>query len=78
MEDSIMARGRKKITETLEEQLEGIQVEIDKVTESLKVLKAKKKMLEGKLTEEKKDKLYQAVIQSGKNIDEILLSLEKE
>ncbi|MCR2018299.1 flagellar export protein FliJ [Blautia pseudococcoides] len=73
-----MARGRKKITETLEEQLEGIQVEIDKVTESLKVLKAKKKMLEGKLTEEKKDKLYQAVIQSGKNIDEILLSLEKE
>lgn len=68
-------RGRKPVTETPEEQLERLQVEIDKTTQSLKSLKAKKKIIEGKIEDEKKEKLYQAVVQSGKSIDDVLAAL---
>ena len=71
-------RGRKPITETPEEQLERLQVEIDKTAEALKSLKAKKKIIEGKIEDEKKEKLYQAVVQSGKSIDDILATLSTD
>lgn len=67
-----MPRGRKKSNETLEEQLESIKADIDKTTEMLKSLKSKKKEIEGMIAEAEKEKLYQAVIKSGKNIDDIL------
>ena len=51
-----MARGRKKeLNLTLEEQLEKLQIEIDEHTETLKVLKSKKKEILKKILDLLKD-----------------------
>lgn len=74
-----MPRGRKKQeTLTLEEQPQNLENQIAEADMNLKSLKAKKKELEAKIKEEQKEKLYKAVLQSGKSIDEIIAGLYGE
>lgn len=74
-----MARGRKKQENlTLEEQLEKLENQISEAEMNLKGLKAKKKDIEAKIKEEQKEKLYKAVLQSGKPIEEIIAKLYGE
>lgn len=68
-----MARGRKKQENlTLEEQLENLEKEITEAEEKLKILREKRKVLNEKIKEEQKEKLYKAVLQSGKSFEEII------
>lgn len=74
-----MPRGRKKQeTLTLEEQLQNLESQIAEADINLKSLKTKKKELEAKIKEEQKEKLYKAVLQSGKTVDEIIARLYGE
>lgn len=67
-----MPRGRKKAPNlTLEEQLMEVQTEIEKQSEELKALKAKKKSIEGKLAEKEKEDVYRAFLQSGKTVEDL-------
>ena len=66
-----MARGRKKETRTLDEQLQAVIGEIATYEEKLKEI-------EQKITEDKKEALYKAVMESGKSLDEVLASLTNE
>ena len=78
-EEQDMARGRRKQENfTLEEQLEKLEKQISEDEMKLKDLKAKKKDLEAKIKEEQKEKLYKAVLQSGKSVDEIIARLYGE
>ena len=77
-EDYIMARGRKKETRTLDEQLQAVIGEIATYEEKLKELRRRKKEIEQKITEDKKEALYKAVMESGKSLDEVLASLTNE
>lgn len=79
LEEQDMARGRKKQENlTLEEQLEKLENQISEAEMNLKGLKAKKKDIEAKIKEEQKEKLYKAVLQSGKPIEEIIAKLYGE
>lgn len=73
-----MARGRKKETRTLDEQLQAVIGEIATYEEKLKELRRRKKEIEQKITEDKKEALYKAVVESGKSLDEVLASLTNE
>lgn len=74
-----MARGRKKAENiTLEEQLEAVVKQIEETKASLKNLRQKRKEIEVKIKDEKKEKLYKAVVASGKSIDEILAVISEE
>ena len=73
-----MARGRKKETRTLDEQLQAVIGEIATYEEKLKELRRRKKEIEQKITEDKKEALYKAVLESGKSLDEVLASLTNE
>lgn len=74
-----MARGRKKQENlTLEEQLKNLEKEITEAEQKLKDLREKRKVLNEKIKEEQKEKLYKAVLQSGKSIDEIIAGLYGE
>lgn len=77
-EDDIMARGRKKETRTPDEQLQAVIGEIATYEEKLKELRRRKKEIEQKITEAKKETLYKAVMESGKSLDEIIASLTTE
>ena len=77
-EDYRMARGRKKETRTLDEQLQAVIGEIATYEEKLKELRRRKKEIEQKITEDKKEALYKAVVESGKSLDEVLSSLTNE
>lgn len=71
-----MARGRKKQeTLTLEEQLAAVEKEITEYEGKLKALKEKKKTLNKQIEEAQKEKIYRAVVNSGRSIDEILEAL---
>ena len=71
-----MARGRKKqVNLTLEEQLEAVNNEIAEYEEQIKALKQKRKEIDKQMKEEKKEGLYQAVVESGKSIEDILSNL---
>ncbi len=71
-----MARGRKKqVNLTLEEQLEVVNSEIAACEEQIKSLKQKRKEIDKQIKEEKKEALYQAVVESGKSIEDILSTL---
>lgn len=71
-----MARGRKKqVNLTLEEQLEAVDNEITACEEQIKALKQRKKEIDKQIKEEKKEALYQAVVESGKSIEDILSNL---
>ena len=73
-----MASGRKKETRTLDEQLQAVIGEIATYEEKLKELRRRKKEIEQKITEDKKEALYKAVMESGKSLDEVLASLTNE
>lgn len=74
-----MARTRRKqVNLTLEEQLQNLENKITEAEMNLKDLKAKKKDLEAKIKEEQKEKLYKAVLQSGKTVEEIIARLYGE
>lgn len=74
-----MARTRRKqVNLTLEEQLQNLENKITEAEMNLKDLKAKKKDLEAKIKEEQKEKLYKAVLQSGKSVEEIIARLYGE
>ena len=73
-----MVRGRKKETRTLDEQLQAVIGEIATYEEKLKELRRRKKEIEQKITEDKKEALYKAVMESGKSLDEVLASLTNE
>ena len=71
-----MVRGRKKQQNiSLEKQLAAVEKQIENTSAKLKVLHRQKKEIELKIRESKKDELYNAVLASGKTIDEILTSL---
>ncbi len=71
-----MARGRKKqVNLTLEEQLAAVNNEIAEYEEQIKALKQKRKEIDKQMKEEKKEALYQAVVESGKSIEDILSTL---
>ena len=61
---------------TLEEQLEKTNQNISITEQSLVNLKNEKKELEDQLKKEKMQQLYEAVVSSGKNIDDIIKQLE--
>ena len=73
-----MARGRKPAL-TLDEQLEKITAEIEKMETSLKELKSAKKDLEEQIKMNRLAELDELITASGKSIDEIkeLLSTEE-
>ena len=74
-----MARGRKKAENiTLEDQLEAVVKQIEETKANLKNLRQKRKEIEVKIKDEKKEKLYKAVVASGKSIDEILAVISEE
>lgn len=74
-----MARGRKKQEKiTLAEQLKSVEAQISSLEEQLKDMRAKKKELLQKIKEEEKEKLYNAVVKSGKSIDEVITELYGE
>lgn len=78
-EEQDMARTRRKqVNLTLEEQLQNLENKITEAEMNLKDLKAKKKDLEAKIKEEQKEKLYKAVLQSGKSVEEIIARLYGE
>lgn len=60
------------------EQLEKLENKITEVEMNLKELKAKKKDLEVKIRDEQKEKLYKAVLQSGKSVEDIIAGLYGE
>ncbi len=72
--------GRRKKQENLtrEEQLEIVDKEIEECKESLKRLKEKRKEIVSQIEEAKKDKLYQAVTESGRSIEEVLEALSRQ
>lgn len=71
-----MGRGRKKQENiTLEGQLELVAKQIEETETSLKNLRQKRKEIEARIKEEKKEELYKAVVASGKSIDEILAAI---
>lgn len=68
-----MARGRKKKEVfTLEEQLENVTREITECENQLKELKDKRKIIRDQIEAAQKEKLYLAVKQSGKSIEEAI------
>lgn len=73
-----MARGRKKLENiTLEEQLEAVVKQIEETETNLKNLRQKRKEIEVKIKEEKKEELYKAVVASGKSVDEVLAMISE-
>lgn len=71
-----MARGRKKQeTLTLEEQLAAVEKEITEYEGKLKALEEKKQALNNQIEEAQKEKIYRAVIASGRSIEEILAAI---
>lgn len=74
-----MARGRKKLENiTLEEQLEAVVKQIEETETNLKNLRQKRKKIEVKIKEEKKEELYKAVVASGKSMDEIIAMIAEK
>lgn len=74
-----MARGRKKLENiTLEEQLEAVVKQIEEAETNLKNLRQKRKEIEVKIKEEKKEELYKAVVASGKSMDEIIAMIAEK
>lgn len=75
-----MARGRKKqVNLTLQEQLKIVEEKITELDSKMNDLKVQRKELNKKIKEEEKEKLYNAVLQSGKTIEQIISIIsEKE
>lgn len=65
-------RGRRKQNLTLEEQLERTEEEIGQLEKQLDELLARKQEIEDQIAGEKKEALYQAAVQSGRSVEEII------
>ena len=58
--------------------MEAVVKQIEETKANLKNLRQKRKEIEVKIKDEKKEKLYKAVVASGKSIDEILAVISEE
>lgn len=71
-----MPRGRKKKPESVEEQMQLVQAEIDELSAKLKAKKKEMDVLEKAKKAEEQQKLLDAVAASGKSVDEIIGMLQ--
>ena len=71
-----MPRGRKKKPESVEEQMQLVQAEIEELSEKLKAKKKEMAVLEKAKKAEEQQKLLDAVAASGKSVDEIIGMLQ--
>ncbi len=71
-----MPRGRKKKPESVEEQMQLVQAEIDELSAKLKAKKKEMAVLEKAKKAEEQQKLLDAVAASGKSVDEIIGMLQ--
>ena len=71
-----MPRGRKKKPESVEEQMQLVQAEIEELSAKLKAKKKEMAVLEKAKKEEEQQKLLDAVAASGKSVDEIIGMLQ--
>ena len=71
-----MQRGRKKKPESVEEQMQLVQTEIDELSAKLKAKKKEMAVLEKAKKAEEQQKLLDAVAASGKSVDEIIGMLQ--
>lgn len=67
-----MPRGRKKKPESVEEQMQLVQAEIEELSAKLKAKKKEMAVLEKAKKAEEQQKLLDAVAASGKSVDEII------
>ncbi len=71
-----MTRGRKKKPESVEEQMQLVQAEIEELSAKLKAKKKEMAVLEKAKKAEEQQKLLDAVAASGKSVDEIIGMLQ--
>ena len=71
-----MPRGRKKKPESVEEQMQLVQAEIEELSAKLKAKKKEMAVLEKAKKAEEQQKLLDAVAASGKIVDEIIGMLQ--
>ena len=71
-----MPRGRKKKPESVEEQMQLVQAEIQELSAKLKAKKKEMAVLEKAKKAEEQQKLLDAVAASGKSVDEIIGMLQ--
>lgn len=71
-----MPRGRKKKPESVEEQMQLVQAEIEELSAKLKAKKKEMAVLEKAKKAEEQQKLLDAVASSGKSVDEIIGMLQ--
>ena len=71
-----MPRGRKKKPESVEQQMQLVQAEIDELSAKLKAKKKEMAVLEKAKKAEEQQKLLDAVAASGKSVDEIIGMLQ--
>ena len=71
-----MPRGRKKKPESVEEQMQLVQAEIEELSAKLKAKKKEMAVLENAKKAEEQQKLLDAVAASGKSVDEIIGMLQ--
>lgn len=71
-----MPRGRKKKPESVEEQMQLVQAEIEELSAKLKAKKREMAVLEKAKKAEEQQKLLDAVAASGKSVDEIIGMLQ--
>ncbi|MDY2948290.1 MAG: hypothetical protein SOS94_00045, partial [Lachnospiraceae bacterium] len=71
-----MPRGRKKKPESVEEQMQLVQAEIEELSAKLKAKKKEMAVLEKAKKAEEQQKLLDAVAASGKSVDEIIGMLQ--
>ena len=71
-----MPRGRKKKPESVEEQMQLVQAEIEELSAKLKAKKKEMAVLEKTKKAEEQQKLLDAVAASGKSVDEIIGMLQ--
>ena len=71
-----MPRGRKKKPESVEEQMQLVQAEIEELSAKLIAKKKEMAVLEKAKKAEEQQKLLDAVAASGKSVDEIIGMLQ--
>ena len=71
-----MPRGRKKKPESVEEQMQLVQAEIEELSAKLKAKKKEMAVLEKAKKAEEQQQLLDAVAASGKSVDEIIGMLQ--
>ena len=71
-----MPRGRKKKPESVEEQMQLVQAEIEELSAKLKAKKKEMAVMEKAKKAEEQQKLLDAVAASGKSVDEIIGMLQ--